>query len=436
MNTPIHDFLTKYGQSNTLRLHMPGHKGKYHPHDITEIYGADSLFEADGIISESEKNASKLYGTKATFFSTAGSTLSIQSMLFMMKKDHRTIYAVRNVHRSFLNASILLDLSVHWIYPTYENTIISGEVDVSTIEETLSRDSSPKALYVTSPDYYGMVADIKSISEVCKKYDTILLVDNAHGTLLNFMDNNLHPIFLGADLCSDSPHKMLPVLTGGGYLHIGNSKYVDMGKFAMSFFGSTSPSYLIMESLDLCNEYISTRLKSDLNRVVQSVESLKSKFKDRFTFANSQEKLHLTFLTWKDGFLGVQLAEQLRKFNIEPEYYDLQSLVLLFSPLDTNQTFERLSYALENVHLDRVDINREVLHLEELNSVMSMREAVFSKTETIPLEQSLGRICAEVKVPCPPAIPIVVSGEVITSSTIEILRNYNINLINVVSMKR
>lgn len=433
MNTPIHNFLNSYEKSNMIRLHMPGHKGEYNSHDITEIYGADSLFQANGIISESEKNTSKLYGTKATFFSTAGSTLSIQSMLFMMKKEHRTIYAIRNVHRSFLNASILLDLPVRWIYPTYENTIISGEVDLSTIEETLSKDSSPKALYITSPDYYGMVADIKTISEVCKKYDTILLVDNAHGTLLNFMDNNLHPIHLGADLCSDSPHKMLPVLTGGGYLHIGNPNYVDMGKFAMSFFGSTSPSYLIMESLDLCNEYISTRLKSDLNRVIQSVESLKSKFKDKFTFANSQEKLHLTFLTWKDGFSGIQLAKQLRYFSIEPEYYDLQSLVLLFSPVDTNQTFEKLSYALENIRLDKIHIDSKVLHLERLKSVMSMREAVFSNTETIPVEQSLGRICAEVNVPCPPAIPIVVSGEVITQNIIEVLKNYGINLISVVS---
>lgn len=432
MNTPIHDFLNQYEKSNILRLHMPGHKGHYNSHDITEIKGADSLFDAYGIILESEKNASKLYGTEATFFSTAGSTLSIQSMLFMMKKEHRTIYAIRNVHRSFLNACILLDLSVDWIYPTYENTIISGEVDISIIEEKLSKDSSPKTLYITSPDYYGMVADIKSISEICHKYDTILLVDNAHGTLLNFMEKNLHPIFLGADLCSDSPHKMLPVLTGGGYLHIGNPKYIDMGKFAMSFFGSTSPSYLIMESLDLCNEYISSRLKYDLNRVIQSIDSLKSRFSNKFTFNNSQEKLHLTFLTWKDGFLGTQLAEKLRYFNIECEYADNQSVVLLFSPLDTDETFERLSYALENINLDKASVDTNILCLEPLESVMSMSEAVFSDIETVEVNKSIGRICAEVKVPCPPAIPIVVSGEIITSGTIKILNNYGIKSISVV----
>lgn len=433
MNTPIHDFLNQYEKSNTIRLHMPGHKGKYHSHDITEISGADSLFEASGIIAESEKNTSKLYGTKATFFSTAGSTLSIQSMLFIMKKENRKIYAIRNVHRSFLNACILLDLSVNWIYPTYDNTIISGEVSIKSIEEKLSKDSSKKALYITSPDYYGMVADIKSISEVCKKYDTTLLVDNAHGTLLNFTEENLHPIHCGADLCSDSPHKMLPVLTGGGYLHIGNPKYVDMGKFAMSFFGSTSPSYLIMESLDLCNEYISTNLKSDLYRVIHNIESLKSKFRYKFTFANSQEKLHLTFLTWKDGFYGTQLAEKLREFNIECEYADYQSLVLLFSPIDTQEIFDKLSYALEKIQLDKVNFNNKILHLNELQSAMSMKDAVFSNTEIIQVDKSIGRVCAEVKVPCPPAIPIVVSGEIISKNSVDVLKNYGINKISVVA---
>lgn len=433
MNTPIHDFLNQYEKSNTIRLHMPGHKGKYHSHDITEISGADSLFEASGIIAESEKNTSKLYGTKATFFSTAGSTLSIQSMLFIMKKENRKIYAIRNVHRSFLNACILLDLSVNWIYPTYDNTIISGEVSIKSIEEKLSKDSSKKALYITSPDYYGMVADIKSISEVCKKYDTTLLVDNAHGTLLNFTEENLHPIHCGADLCSDSPHKMLPVLTGGGYLHIGNPKYVDMGKFAMSFFGSTSPSYLIMESLDLCNEYISTRLKSDLYGVIHNIEKLKSKFRYKFTFANSQEKLHLTFLTWKDGFYGTQLAEKLRKFNIECEYADYQSLVLLFSPIDTQEIFDKLSYALEKIQLDKVNFNNKILHLNELQSAMSMKDAVFSNTEIIQVDKSIGRVCAEVKVPCPPAIPIVVSGEIISKNSVDVLKNYGINKISVVA---
>lgn len=432
MNTPIHDFLKQYSTNETLRLHMPGHKGTYNSHDITEIKGADSLFEANGIIAESEKNTSKIYGTKATYYSTAGSTLSIQSMLFMAKKDNRKVYAVRNVHRSFLNACVLLDLQVHWIYPNYENTIISGSISVQTIEKVLYLDSSPKALYITSPDYYGMVADIKSIAEVCHRYNTILLVDNAHGTLLNFLDTNIHPIHLGADMCSDSAHKMLPVLTGGGYLHINNDNYVSMGKTAMSFFGSTSPSYLIMESLDLCNKYIHENLKLDLFKVINNIEKLKNHFKDKFYFAQSKEPLHLTFLTWKNNQSGLHIAERLRDFNIECEYADNQSLVLLFSPLDDDTTFKKLYIALDSIVLPTYKANTEVLKLPILNSKISMRKAVFSNSETIPIENAIGRICAEVKVPCPPAIPIAVSGEVLSLDCIKIFKNYGINSINVV----
>lgn len=432
MDTPIHNFLVEYTKKDTLRLHMPSHKGLINPHDITEINGADSLFESSGIIYQSEKNASRLYHTKATYYSTAGSTLSIQSMLYIIKKDNRNLYAIRNVHRSFLNACVLLDISVNWIYPNYENTIISGTVDIQSLEDTLSKDTSRKALYITSPDYYGMVADIQSIAEICHRNNTVLLVDNAHGTILNFLDENIHPIHLGADMCSDSPHKTLPVLTGGGYLHINRDEYVPLGKSAMSTFGSTSPSYLIIESLDLCNLYIEKHLKEDLSKVINNIDSIKQEYSNRFTFADSKEPLHLTFLLWKRNQSGKQLAQKLRDFNIECEYSDNQSLVLLFSPIDDSKVFDRLRYALDHITLDTFESNIKPLKLSPLERRMSMRDAVFSNSESIPIEESVGRVCAEVKVSCPPAIPIAVSGEIISKDCVEIFKNYGNNQVIVV----
>lgn len=432
MNTPIRDFLQSYQESNTLRMHMPAHKGLSYPHDITEISGADSLFEANGIIAESERNASKLYGTLATYYSTAGSTLSIQAMLYMVKKEHRTLYAVRNVHRSFLNACVLLDLNVHWIYPNYENTIISGTIDIQALKDTLKQDTSLKAVYVTSPDYYGMVADIQSISTVCKQYNAILLVDNAHGTLLNFLPKSIHPIHLGADMCSDSAHKMLPVLTGGGYLHINNRRYVPLGKEAMATFGSTSPSYLIMESLDLANQYIANSVRKDLLYVMEQISNLKKALKHKYTFADSVEPLHLTILAWKDNYSGIDLANALREYNIECEYSDAQSVVLLFSPLDKQDTFNRLYSALDSITIDKTTKEYPILVVPKLRSVLSPKEAVFSESETIPIEQADGRVCSAVKVPCPPAIPIAISGEVINAESINIFKRYGINLISVV----
>ena len=145
MNTPLYDFLLKYSSSDILRCHMPGHKGKFRylenicNIDITEIKGADSLFEADGIILQSEKNMSDLYGTATSFYSAGGSTLCIQAMLAAMKFENRKIIAVRNVHRAFLNAAALLDIDVIWLMPKYDSGILSGEINIDDAENLMKK---------------------------------------------------------------------------------------------------------------------------------------------------------------------------------------------------------------------------------------------------------------------------------------------------------
>ncbi len=280
MITPIYNFLNKYADSETVRLHMPGHKGKSiadfsaFKYDITEINGADSLFESDSIIAESEENTSRLYKTAKTCYSAGGSTLCIQAMLTLMKQENRTVIAVRNIHRSFLAACALLDIQPQWIFPDYSGGILSGEFPYKEAEKQLKSNENA-CVYLTSPDYLGKTADIKRISELCNRYNAILLVDNAHGA--HTIAAGTHPALLGADICCDSAHKMLPALTGGAYLHIINPKYKDKGKYAMSLFGSTSPSYLIMVSLDLCVKYISESLESNYKTAVSALDELRIK---------------------------------------------------------------------------------------------------------------------------------------------------------------
>ena len=164
---------------------MPGHKG-YCPdncgfscayaYDITEIAGADALFEADGIIAQSEANAAKLFGTAKTLYSAGGSTLCIQAMLALTCKSGDTVVAVRNAHRAFINACVLLDLDVEWVYPVYENgSVISGTVSPESIEAAVLSAGSPACVYITSPDYLGRTADIKAISDICKSIPFHLL---------------------------------------------------------------------------------------------------------------------------------------------------------------------------------------------------------------------------------------------------------------------
>ncbi|MCM1508211.1 MAG: aminotransferase class I/II-fold pyridoxal phosphate-dependent enzyme [Ruminococcus flavefaciens] len=441
MNTPIYDFLKKYAQSGTLRCHMPAHKGKspapelsaMYALDITEISGADSLFEADGIIAQSEKNMSGLYGTAGTVYSAGGSTLCIQTMLYIMKCEKRKIFAVRNVHRAFLNAVALLDIDVEWILPEYSGSILSGNINLSDIENALKNSPEPSALYVTSPDYTGKTADISALVGICRKYNARLIVDNAHGTHLKFMPEDFHPITLGADMCCDSAHKMFPALTGSAMLHTSVPEYVPLLKQAMNMFGSTSPSYLIMMSLDLCNKYISEKIRSDIENNLIYIENLRKKFSDRLLFAEG-EPFHITVKASESGYDGNELAELLRKNGVECEYSDSSLIILLMSPVCTKHDYEKLTDALTVSVTECRKIKPYTVDfcMKLPGRVMSIHKAVFSECETIAVEESEGRICASVKVPCPPAVPVVASGERIDRNSINIFLKYGISDVIVV----
>lgn len=436
MDTPIYDFLKNYSSSGTLRCHMPGHKGMDgklpYDLDITEIKGADSLFEADGIILRAEKNTSALYGTAASFFSAGGSTLCIQAMLAAMKLQGRTVVAVRNVHRAFLNAAVLLDLDVRWILPDCENGILSGKISLEETEKMLNSVPEP-CLYVTSPDYTGRMADIPALSELCRRYGAPLLVDNAHGAHLRFFPESLHPMSLGADICCDSAHKMLPALTGAAFLHTSRREYGAILRQCMSLFASTSPSYLIMCSLDLCNKYIEEKISEDIRSGLEHLERLRSRFSGRLLFADG-EPFHITIQAAESGYDGNELAELLRKNGAECEYSDCGTVILLMSPVNTGEDFRRLGDALEK-SLNKAEKRQRTpvrTHLVLPERAMSVRDAVFAPSEEIPVEEAEGRICGAVKVPCPPAVPIAASGEIIDRACINIFKTYGISSVIVV----
>lgn len=440
MDTPIYDFLIKYADSDALRCHMPAHKGRrIFPDqksltelDITEISGADSLFEADGIILQSERNMSSLYGTAATFYSAGGSTLCIQAMLAAMKQEGRTVVAVRNVHRAFLNAAALLGLEVEWIMPDYTDGILSGAICPEDVEAKLYATDRP-CLYLTSPDYTGRIADIAEISAICRRCGAPLLVDNAHGAHLRFFPESRHPIDLGADMCCDSAHKMLPALTGAAMLHTSSPMYAEILRQCMSLFASTSPSYLIMASLDLCCKYISDSIRGDISAALGYIADLRSRFAGKLIFADG-DPFHIAIKTGESGYDGCELAELLRERGVECEYADSGLVVLLMSPTDRREDYERLADALERSLLSAklTGTVPESLDIKLPKRAMSIREAVFAPSEEIPVEEAEGRVCASVKVPCPPAVPIAASGEIIDRGCINIFKRYGISTVVVV----
>lgn len=444
MNTPIVDFVKAYAQSGKARFHMPGHKGVSffgcESLDITEIKGADELFVPEGIILESERNAASLFGTSRTLYSAGGSTQSIHAMLFLsflnaQKGVRPFVLAGRNAHKAFIYAAAKLDFDVKWLYPESTDSICSCVITPSELKKALDRcEYKPFAVYVTSPDYLGRISDIKAMSDVCREYGVPLLVDNAHGAYLGFCKDNLHPISLGADMCCDSAHKTLPVLTGGGYLHIApDDKYgfAESAVRAMSLFGSTSPSYLIMQSLDLCNRYMSERISTDIYGCAERVERVRKVMVQNGISDISAEPLKITADFRFNGIDGFDdIGDYFREFDIEPEYADGDFVVFMVSPFNSENDFERLEKAFRNIRLRK--IIKEEFSLPMGKFVASLRDAVFAPSEEISISQAEGRVCAVPSVSCPPAIPIAVSGEIITDDHIRLFDYYGIEKIVVI----
>ena len=322
MNTPICDFVRSYADSRQLRFHMPGHKGigtlGVEHLDITEIDGADVLYRADGIIKESEANASRLFGTALTKYSTEGSSLSIRAMLYLTVLYAKSIgqepriLAGRNAHHTFMTAAALLDLQVDWLYPENWESLVSCKITAEYLDRVLDHPDKPVAVYITSPDYLGNVADIAELGAVCHRHGVLLLVDNAHGAYLNFLPENRHPIALGADICCDSAHKTLPVLTGGGYLHVSEQApalFCQQAEKALSLFASTSPSYLIMQSLDAANRYLAEGYAERLADFVQMVDQLKRSLFEIGYELLGDEPLKVTIAPKSFGYTGEDLAK-------------------------------------------------------------------------------------------------------------------------------
>ena len=327
MKTPIVNFAKKYNKQNPIRLHVPGHKGDcllgVENLDLTELDGADNLYLADGIIGKSEKNATALFNFY-TYYSAEGSSLSIRAMLYLIKmygiktNVKPLVLATRNTHKSFLSAVALLDIEIQWLYNKC-NSYLASNITAEELETYLQNcQTKPLAFYVTSPDYLGNIIDIKRISEVCHKYNVFLMVDNAHGSYLKFLQNSIHPIDLGADICCDSAHKTLPALTGAGYLHFSKSIpnfFLENVKQAMSIFGSTSPSYLIMQSLDLLNKKINDKYKRQLNSTCSLIKQLKLKLTSLGYTLVGNEPLKLTINANNFGYTGNYLARILKQNN-------------------------------------------------------------------------------------------------------------------------
>jgi arginine/lysine/ornithine decarboxylase len=288
-------------------------------------------------------------------------------------------------------------------------------------------------VYLTAPDYLGNCLPIGDLAAVCHRHGALLLVDNAHGAYLKFLPDAAHPIDLGADMCCDSAHKTLPVLTGGAYLHIAPAAPTvldDHAKVALALFGSTSPSYLILQSLDAANRYLE-EYPARLAAFASEVQGLKTRLLAHGFSLCGDEVLKLTLATKPYGWDGRDFAAKLRERGIECEFADPDFVVMMLTPEVGREGLRQLETAL-CVLPKRNAITTTPPRLVMPKRVMSIREAMLSPCEVIPASESAGRVLAAATVGCPPAVPIVVSGERIDEDAVRCFAYYGIDTCTVV----
>ena len=440
MSTPLMDAIRRYADRHTARFHTPGHAaaGKspaakvsdWISFDVTEVPGLDSLYEAHDCIEKAEILASKVFGSALTVFSAGGCTLAVQTMLFLAAAQGRSkkILLARNAHVSVYRTCALLGLEPYYLVPDARD---ANRITPAVLKEAVEKCPDACACLVTSPDYYGVISDISGLARICHSAGILLLVDNAHGAHLGFFDR--HPLAFGADITADSAHKTLPVLTGGAYLHIRSSvPFADRStvKTAMSYFGSTSPSYPILASLDLAREWAETRGKPAFTQLYNTVEKMREKLSQR-DFLPIPGETDPVRLVIDSGDQGTYNGDVFRKYGVEPEFCDRRYTVLLPTPFHTSGDFERMEKAFCELHRNHtacLEIGESLLP----EPVLSLRDAMFAPAVEVSVNQAIGRIAAGMAVPCPPGVPLLVPGEKISYVMAERLKNSGISRVKVI----
>lgn len=439
-DAPLYKALKQYIGCEMSSFHTPGHKNSPDilpldlSFDLTELPDTDSLFECDGIIRESEIRAAELFGAEYTAVSAGGCTLAIQGMLAAFTDIGDTVIFSRNIHRSAVNTAILLGLKPKWIMHRDDcGGGLTGRIHPDDVRAALNENPDAAAVYITSPDYYGCMSDVSGIAAVCRKFGVPLLVDNAHGTHLVAFGR--HPIQLGASASACSAHKTLPVITGGAWLNCNDLNAARKIKSAMALFGSTSPPYPTMASLDIARAWMQARGSAAFAQLSETVADLREcAVKAGFELPRGEcDPVRLTLLTECAGVTGDEAAEYFRSRGVECEHSDRSTVIFILTPFNTAHDIARLRKAVVEFETGKpLTDSADSLKFRRLpECAMTPRETLTHDREFAATEQAEGRIAAEAACPCPPGVPVVMPGEIIDKECIKILLNTGINEINV-----
>lgn len=405
--------------------------------DITEVEGMDNLHNPEGIIKDAQILLSEYYQSEKSYFLVNGSTSGNLAMIFSCFDEGDKIIVERNCHRSILNAMILRKLK-----PIYINNNVNKKYNapLSIKEEYLidiiKDNGDAKGIIITYPNYYGVCLDLKLIIEEVHKKGMYIIVDSAHGAHFGVCDElPKSAVMLGADMVVTSSHKTLPSFTQTAYLHLNRPELIEKVDFYVSSFSSTSPSYMLMCSMDYARYYLQTRGPEDYKQLIK----LSNKYRDKINKING---IHVIckedlvgqaycidqtryVINIEEGYSAELLNKYLRENNIQAEMCDNQNIVLILSPFNKEDHLELLYSTLKKCDLQEFKNKYYDLLISELPEIRFLPYEILTKrVKSIELIKSQGEICAESVVPYPPGIPLIMPGEVISKNLIEMIQYY------------
>ncbi|XP_057806526.1 uncharacterized protein LOC131021379 isoform X1 [Salvia miltiorrhiza] len=458
---PLVSALKASVEENAASFHFPGHnRGQAAPSSLTRLIGArpflhdlpelpelDNLFAPEGPILQAQKQAAALFGASETWFLVGGSTCGVQAAIMATCLPGDVLILPRNSHISAISAMVLSSVVPKYIVPEYDpEWDIAGGITPSQVEEAIKElemeGLKPAAVFVVSPSYHGVCSDIGAISELCQKNEIPVIVDEAHGAHFGF-----HPqlpvsaLAQGADIVVQSTHKVLCSLTQSSMLHL-SSNLIDRERICrcLQMLQSSSPSYLLLASLDAATAQLSDNQGTIFNEAIELAVETRCMIKEiprislfdtaNFPTAPAIDPLRLTVGMQKLDLSGFEADDILyRTFGVVPELVGTQSITLAFNLGTKREHTLRLLSGLEYLSATcslTLDEEREInfttlAPFDDFNVVLSPRDAFFARKRKVSLEDSLGKICGELICPYPPGIPVMIPGEVVTERALKYL---------------
>ena len=458
MSNFIIDELKKVVDDDLISFHVPGHKlgklydklnythilEKIYKMDTTEIPGTDNLHSPEDIIKRSQERASQAFKSDKTYFLINGSTCGIQAAIMALCPPKSKIIVNRDCHQSVINSCILGDINPVYIKSSIDkDTNILKGIDINDAIDVIDNNKDAKALILTYPTYYGMTYDLKTICDYAHSHNIAVIIDEAHGAHLGLSDKlPKTALEQGADIVIQSTHKTLPAFTQSSMIHT-RGKMIDENKLMsiLKIIESSSPSYLLMSSLELAVDIYDKHGKDLMSNLIDNINKFKNSFKDNkdIEIYNTSDATKIFISATGMGLIGYELETILREeYNIQVELSNYYGSLLICTIGNEDKDFKCLETALNEI-INKHKSDKQIDGINYPNNIpvqkLTPREAFYKDKKSVKIYESIDKICGEYIIPYPPGISLTSPGEVITKEIIDYILFCNKKGMNVSGLK-